>query len=72
MSNTRSRDNDVRHTRHAATTETKPAFKTTELIAYLLAVIGVLIASSRYRTRYPAPWGDEKLTCRLTAARKRS
>ena len=29
-----------------ATTETKPAFKTTELIVYVLAVLGVLIASA--------------------------
>jgi hypothetical protein len=29
-----------------ATTETKPAFKTTELIAYVLTVLGVLIASA--------------------------
>jgi hypothetical protein len=28
------------------TTETKPSFKTTELIAYVLTVIGVLIASA--------------------------
>jgi hypothetical protein len=28
------------------TTETKPSYKTTELIAYLVAVIGVLIASA--------------------------
>ncbi len=42
---THNRD-DVRRTRRAATTETKPAFKTTELIAYVLAVLGVLIASA--------------------------
>ena len=35
----------VRSDRHE-TTETKPAFKTTELIAYVLAVLGVLIASA--------------------------
>jgi hypothetical protein len=29
-----------------ATTETKSAFKTTELIVYVLAVVGVLIASA--------------------------
>ncbi len=34
------RDDERRHAR-----ETKPSFKTTELIVYLLAVIGVLIAS---------------------------
>ena len=28
------------------TTETKPAFKTTELIAYVVTVLGVLIASA--------------------------
>ncbi len=28
------------------TTETKPAFKTTELVAYVVAVLGVLIASA--------------------------
>ena len=32
--------------RVAHTTETKPAFKTTELFVYLLAVAGVLIASA--------------------------
>ena len=46
MSNTRSRDNDVRTTRHVATTETKPAFKTTELIAYVVVALGILIASA--------------------------
>ena len=35
-----------RQVRVAHTTETKPAFKTTELIAYLLTVAGVLIASA--------------------------
>ena len=29
-----------------ATTETKPSFKTTELLAYVVAVIGVLVASA--------------------------
>jgi hypothetical protein len=43
--NTHNRD-DVRHARRAATTETKPAFKTTELIAYVVVAIGVLIASA--------------------------
>jgi hypothetical protein len=28
------------------TTETKPSFKTTELIAYVVAVVGVLVASA--------------------------
>ena len=32
-------------TRRRETTETKPAFKTTELIAYVVAVFGVLIAA---------------------------
>jgi hypothetical protein len=35
----------ARVARHDATTETKPAFKTTELIAYVAAVAGVLIAA---------------------------
>lgn len=33
-------------TRVFTTTETKPSFKTTELIAYVAAVLGVLIASA--------------------------
>ncbi len=33
-----------RTTRHRESTETKAAFKTTELIAYVAAVVGVLIA----------------------------
>lgn len=33
-------------TRVFTTTETKPSFKTTELIAYVVIVIGVLIASA--------------------------
>ena len=40
---TTGRDHD---TPRRATVETKPAFKTTELIAYLLTVAGVLIASA--------------------------
>jgi hypothetical protein len=36
----------TRVTRHESTTETKPAFKTTELIAYVVAVAGVLIAAA--------------------------
>lgn len=36
---------DVRATRRIST-ETKSAFKTTELIAYVVAVLGVLIASA--------------------------
>ena len=40
--------NDV-HTAHAArriSTETKSSYKTTELIAYVVAVVGVLVASA--------------------------
>ena len=45
-SNTANRtdNNHARH--HTATTETKPAFKTTELIAYVVVALGVLIASA--------------------------
>jgi hypothetical protein len=35
-----------RVTARRETTESKPAFKTTELIVYLVAVLGVLIASA--------------------------
>jgi len=35
----------VRREEHVPGTETKAAFKTTELIVYVLAVLGVLIAS---------------------------
>ena len=46
-SNTANRIDNDRHTRrHTATTETKPAFKTTELIAYVVVALGVLIASA--------------------------
>ena len=38
-------DRDV-HVHHRGGEETKPAWKTTELFIYLLAVIGVLIASN--------------------------
>lgn len=40
--------NDVRSTTAArrVSTETKASFKTTELIAFIVAVVGVLIASS--------------------------
>ena len=44
MSNTRTRD-DARPTRRDVTTETKPAFKTTELIVFVVTVVGILIAS---------------------------
>lgn len=38
---------DIRPDRpHRDTVETKPSFKTTELIVYVLAVLGVLIASA--------------------------
>ena len=44
-SNTATRnDNQTRH--RTATTETKPAFKTTELIAYVVVALGILIASA--------------------------
>ena len=45
---TRERDHDIERTEtHKSTksTETKSAYKTTELIVYVLAVLGVLIAS---------------------------
>ena len=48
MSNTSTRgnhDTNVAHTRTRGE-ETKPSFKTTELIVYVVAVIGVLIASN--------------------------
>jgi len=48
MSNTKTRDHvDVR-TNRRDTVETKPAFKTTEIIFYLLTVAGVLIASALF------------------------
>jgi hypothetical protein len=40
------RDRIATRTARRETTETKPAFKTTELIVYIVAVIGVLIASA--------------------------
>ena len=45
---TRGRDEGLRGTevRRERGTETKPSFKTTELIVYVLAVLGVLIASA--------------------------
>jgi hypothetical protein len=49
MSTHTSSDNKTgrdRLTTRRETTETKPAFKTTELIVYILAVLGVLIASA--------------------------
>ena len=45
-SNTANRTENDNHTRHhTATTETKPAFKTTELIAYVVVALGILIAA---------------------------
>ncbi len=38
------RRNDTR--RHVETVETKPSFKTTELIAYVVVALGILIASA--------------------------
>lgn len=44
--------NTARHPTHASgtrvfsTTETKPSFKTTELIAYVVVLVGILIASA--------------------------
>jgi hypothetical protein len=52
MSTHTSNDNKAGHDRVTArpgrreTTETKPAFKTTELIVYIVTVLGVLIASA--------------------------
>ncbi len=45
---TKDRDGDTRgaEVRRDRGTETKPSFKTTELIVYALAVLGVLIASA--------------------------
>ena len=49
-SNTANRDTTTRDTNraryHAETVETKPAFKTTELIAYVVVALGILIASA--------------------------
>ena len=41
---TTARRNDNR--RHVETVETKPSFKTTELVAYVVVAIGILIASA--------------------------
>jgi hypothetical protein len=46
MSNTKNRDDTRSRILRDATTETKPAFKTTELIAYVVVALGVLIASA--------------------------
>jgi hypothetical protein len=46
-SNTANRTDNNNHTRqHTGTTETKPAFKTTELIAYVVVALGILIAAA--------------------------
>src|SRR5918998_4185092 len=42
---TRERDHDIERTETHKSTESKSAYKTTELIVYVLAVLGVLIAS---------------------------
>ena len=48
MSTTYSTNDGVRHkdTRVVTTTETKPSYKTTEMIAYVVVALGVLIASA--------------------------
>jgi hypothetical protein len=46
VTNTGTTYNDATDRRVVTTTETKPSFKTTELIAYVAAVIGVLVASA--------------------------
>ena len=50
MSNSAAYTNDADHrtsrTTRRVSTETKASFKTTELIAYVVAVLGVLIASA--------------------------
>ncbi len=43
---TKDRDGDMRGAEVRRGTETKPSFKTTELIFYVLAVLGVLIAAA--------------------------
>ena len=42
--------NDVERTQRRHSTETKASFKTTELIAYVVAVVGVLVASLLVKT----------------------
>ncbi len=46
MANTTVQNTDTRTTGRRLSTETKASFKTTELIAYVVAVLGVLIASA--------------------------
>ena len=43
---THDHDRTARRAVRRSTSETKPAFKTTELIAYVVTVLGVLIASA--------------------------
>ena len=43
---TRERDTGLESTETQKSTETKSAYKTTELVVYVLAVLGVLIASA--------------------------
>jgi len=45
-SNTANRTDNHTRRHTAATTETQPAFKTTELIAYVVVALGILIASA--------------------------
>jgi len=46
MANAYSTDATSTPAKRVSTTETKPSYKTTELIAYVVAVIGVLVASA--------------------------
>ena len=49
MSTETHRDTTARHTdtrRRVETVETKPSFKTTELVAYVVVALGILIASA--------------------------
>ncbi|HSP38379.1 MAG TPA: hypothetical protein VLR26_11560 [Frankiaceae bacterium] len=41
---------DIQHSHARQSTETKASFKTTELIAYVVAVVGVLVASLLVKT----------------------
>jgi hypothetical protein len=46
MADTATRNNVRTHSDRRISTETKSSYKTTELIAYVVAVIGVLVASA--------------------------
>ncbi len=46
MADTATRNNVHTHTDRRISTETKSSYKTTELIAYVVAVLGVLVASA--------------------------